>query len=163
MDQTTGTQEGTAMKVIQENASINLYTGARSRRIVGDGESHLVTCCHVSHGRLGPREDTEEEQRARAEFLSKLIDAATKALQKEHEMTRCKFHCQSVTKTMHRQNDGTEKLLYTAEFYAVYDGSEENKQFFAMTPSGTLKLGVYKEDLFLPGKDYYLDLSAAEA
>lgn len=72
-------------------------------------------------------------------------------------MTRCKFQCQSVTKAKYG-----EKLLYTAEFQAVYAGSEENKKFFEWTPSGTLRLGVYKEDLFEPGKEYYLDISECE-
>ena len=74
-------------------------------------------------------------------------------------MTRCKFHCSSVTKTSYRQGDGSEKMLYTADFFAVTEGSEENKKFFAWTPSGSLKLGTYKEDLFQPGGEYYLDIS----
>lgn len=73
-------------------------------------------------------------------------------------MTRCKFHCNSVRKSVAREGTG-EIFLYEAEFGAVYDGSEENKEFFKWTPSGSLKLGVYKKDVFEPGKDYYLDIS----
>ena len=73
-------------------------------------------------------------------------------------MTRCKFHCQSVRKFATREGL-EEKFVYEAEFSAVYDGSEENKEFFKWTPSGSLKIGVYKEDVFQPGKDYYVDLT----
>ncbi len=74
-------------------------------------------------------------------------------------MTRCKFHCASVTKTAYRQPNEPDTVLYTAEFYAVTDGSEENKKFFAWTPSGSLKVGTYREDLFQPGRDYYVDIT----
>ena len=73
-------------------------------------------------------------------------------------MTRCKFHCQSVEKSWDRSK---EKFVYTAKFSAVYDGSEENKKFFEYTPNGALSIGLYKEDLFVPGRDYYLDMSEA--
>lgn len=74
-------------------------------------------------------------------------------------MTRCKFQCTEVTKTLYHGK----RLLYTAGFSAVVDDSEENKKFFAWTPSGSLKLGTYKEDLFQPGKEYYLDISEVES
>lgn len=76
-------------------------------------------------------------------------------------MIRCKFRCSSVRKMSSRQGDGSYRLLYEAEFYAVSEGSEENREFFAWTPSGSLKVGVYKEDVFEPGKEYYLDISLA--
>ena len=72
-------------------------------------------------------------------------------------IVRCKYTCQSVTKRKHWQQK--DRFLFEAEFSAVTDGSEENKKFFEYTPSGTLKIGTYKEDLFEPGKDYYLDIS----
>lgn len=74
--------------------------------------------------------------------------------------TRCKFHCHSVRKFISGFGDN-KKPLYEAEFSAVIDGSEENKKFFEWTPSGSLKIGVYKEDVFQPGKEYYLDVSEA--
>jgi hypothetical protein len=58
---------------------------------------------------------------------------------------------------------GAGRTLYEAEFNAVTDGSEENKKFFEWTPSGSLKIGVYREDIFQPGQDYYLDISEAKA
>ena len=75
-------------------------------------------------------------------------------------MTRCKFHCNSVRKSVTREGM-EEKFVYEADFFAVYDGSDENKEFFKWTPSGSLKIGVYKEDIFQPGKDYYVDLTEA--
>lgn len=75
-------------------------------------------------------------------------------------MVRCKYQCQSITKRA-VYNDKS-KALYEAEFTAVMDGSPENKEFFAYTPSGSLKVGQYKADLFEVGKSYYLDISPAE-
>lgn len=74
--------------------------------------------------------------------------------------TRCKFSCQSVRKFMSGYGDN-KRPLYEAEFSAVTGDSEENKKFFEWTPSGSLKVGVYREDIFQPGKDYYLDISEA--
>ena len=73
--------------------------------------------------------------------------------------TRCKFHCQKITKMVHWNGQG--KFVYSAEFFVVHGDSPENKAFFEATPSGTLSLAVYKEDLFTPGKEYYLDISEA--
>ena len=74
-------------------------------------------------------------------------------------ITRCKYVCQAVTKRQHWSRK--ELFLYEASFSIVADGSEENKKFFEATPSGNLNIGTYKEDLFLPGKSYYLDISEA--
>ena len=74
-------------------------------------------------------------------------------------MVRCKFTCQSVTKRK-GWRDGDE-FHFDAEFSAVTGGSEENNEFWAATPSGTLKVSTVKADVFEPGKDYYLDISPA--
>lgn len=76
---------------------------------------------------------------------------------------RCKFTCQSVTRRRHySQTKRAEKqFLYEAEFSAVYDGSPENEAFYDATPSGSLKIGTYKEDIFEVGKDYFIDISEA--
>lgn len=75
-------------------------------------------------------------------------------------MTQCKFVCQSVTKRRHwDQNE--KRFLFEAEFTAVSGGSEENRKFFEATPSGSIKIGIYKEDIFEPGKEYYLDMREA--
>lgn len=76
---------------------------------------------------------------------------------------RCKFTCQTVTKRQHwdREKRDAKQFLFEAEFSAVTDGSEENKSFFDATPYGSLKIGTYKEDVFEPGKDYYIDISEA--
>lgn len=75
------------------------------------------------------------------------------------QTVRCKFRCESVHK---RLDTGKEKrFLYQFEFYAVYEGSEENKKYFAYTPSGNLKVGSFRDDLFEPGKEYYIDITEA--
>jgi len=147
------------MKLIGDTESVNLSTGKRQRRVVGDGESRVVPYEHIDHIRLGPHQETEEEVQQRAK---KIAAHLVRVAQKENRtMTRCKFHCSSVKKMAYRQDGGTDRMLYEAEFYAVSTGSDENKKFFEWTPSGSLKIGVYKEDLFEPGKDYYLDMSLA--
>ncbi len=72
--------------------------------------------------------------------------------------TRAKFTCNSVTKSKN-WDQSKSKYLYTAEFTVVQSGSEENKNFFASTPSGSIKISSYAEDLFEPGKEYFIDFS----
>lgn len=75
-------------------------------------------------------------------------------------VTRCKFHCTSVTKQKHW--DKRDTFLYSAEFQVVYNDSPENAIFFDATPIGSLKLGSYKQDAFEPGKEYFIDIAVAE-
>lgn len=72
---------------------------------------------------------------------------------------RCKFYCATISETLHNLNGG-KKSLYEAKFNVVYDGSEENKQFFQWTPTGELRVGLYKENTFQVGKEYYIDITA---
>jgi hypothetical protein len=75
-------------------------------------------------------------------------------------MIRCKFTCREVVKR--KPWRGSEHTFdYVAKFQAVMDGSEENKAFFAATPSGSLEIGVYSDDVFEVGRDYYVDLTPA--
>lgn len=73
-------------------------------------------------------------------------------------MVRCKFEC--ITKT-ERKGWGDTAKVYEYEFMAVTSGSDENKAFFAATPSGSLKVGCVRDDQFEIGKQYYLDISLA--
>ena len=41
-------------------------------------------------------------------------------------------------------------------------GSEENKKFYAATPSGSIELGQFGEEVFEPGKTYFVDFSEEE-
>ena len=74
-------------------------------------------------------------------------------------MTRCKFECVSVRKY---KGWGGNPHLHDAEFQAVTSGSEENKVFFAATPSGKLNVSTVVPDTFEVGKAYYLDITPAE-
>lgn len=74
-------------------------------------------------------------------------------------MTRCKFRCDSVEKA---KGFNGHEFVYTAKFNAVYGDSEENKKFFAATPSGQITLALIVSDQFQPGKEYYLDISPVE-
>lgn len=76
---------------------------------------------------------------------------------------RCKFVCQSITRSMSsKYNEATGKYetapLDTANLYVVTSGSEENKKFFASTPSGELKVGLHSVDHFEVGKEYYVEI-----
>ncbi len=77
----------------------------------------------------------------------------------ERKITRCKFNCQGVTKNAVYGKPG--KFTYFAKFQTVYSDSPENKAFFEATPSGTIEIGTYKEDVFTPGKEYYVDFVEA--
>lgn len=83
----------------------------------------------------------------------------------EHLTVRCKFTCASVTKRLSNTYDrqagkSVMRLVYDAKFFAVSSGSPENDQFFASTPSGELTVQTYREDLFVPGQDYFLTVTA---
>jgi hypothetical protein len=75
-------------------------------------------------------------------------------------MPRAKFTCLEVAK---RKNwDPAHPFVSAAKFTAVTSGSEENKSFFASTPSGTIELATVAPDVFEPGKDYYVDFTEAQ-
>ncbi len=74
-------------------------------------------------------------------------------------MTRCKFACMSVEKSVDWRAKGS--FLYAAKFTAVTGKSPENEAFFAATPSGSLSVSTVTQDLFTPGKSYYLDITEA--
>ena len=74
--------------------------------------------------------------------------------------TRCKFVCNEVRK---RQSGVPEfPFVFDVSFSPVTDGSDENKEFFAWTPCGALTLTI-KRDIFVPGREYYLNISEMEA
>lgn len=77
---------------------------------------------------------------------------------------RCKFICQSKREYRGWAGQGHDAPLYDYEFTAVTDGkSEENKMFFAFTPSGRLNVSTVTDGQFQVGKPYYLDLTLADA
>lgn len=77
---------------------------------------------------------------------------------------RCKFTCQSVTKTQSWETNPApgKEYHYAADFRAVVSGSEENDAFFAATPSGELRIATTTQDVFVVGQDYYLDIVPVE-
>jgi hypothetical protein len=52
-------------------------------------------------------------------------------------------------------------MLYNVRFVAVTEGSTENKAFWAATPSGTLTISMVAESGFVPGREYFLDITEA--
>jgi hypothetical protein len=70
--------------------------------------------------------------------------------------TRCKFTC--ISKREYPNWTPGQANLYEYEFSAVTSGSDENKAFFAATPSGSLKVSTVKDGSFQVGQAYFLDL-----
>lgn len=73
-------------------------------------------------------------------------------------VTRAKFTCNEVSK---RIGWGGNAFVYAAKFSVVTSGSDENKQFFASTPGGSIEVSTVKEDHFEVGKSYYVDFTEA--
>lgn len=71
---------------------------------------------------------------------------------------RCKFFCSSVTKAYDSYN---KRYTYEYKFSAVTSGSEENKQFWQFTPTGSLSVTGVRDDLFAPGQEYFIDIAPA--
>lgn len=77
-------------------------------------------------------------------------------------MVRAKYTCTSVSKAVNwNLNRAEQPFLYGYKFQVVSGNSPENKEFFASTPSGSLELNAVRDDLFVPGQDYYLDFTPA--
>jgi hypothetical protein len=71
--------------------------------------------------------------------------------------TRCKIVCQAVTKTLYADGE----FGYESRFSFVTSGSPENEQFYKWTPGGEVRVAITKNDVFVPGKQYYLDFVEA--
>lgn len=76
---------------------------------------------------------------------------------------RCKMVLNSIART--RGWGPSSPELQALAFTAVGDGSEENKKFFAMTPSGKLEVSTVNADAVASlelGKSYYIDIVESE-
>lgn len=80
-------------------------------------------------------------------------------------MVRCKFKCID----RHEFDAGGWHLnvprekMYSFHFQVVYGDSPENKDFYNSTPGGYLMISSVKNDLFVPGQEYYLDFTNASS
>lgn len=69
--------------------------------------------------------------------------------------TRAKFSCVEI-------KEFDSDCRATIKLTPVYSGSEENRQFYAWTPTGSIILGVLSADHgFKCGYDYYVDFTQA--
>ena len=81
---------------------------------------------------------------------------------------RAKFKLAEVTTRLSmKQNPHTQVWdsipLNSYKFYVVTGDNEENKKFFASTPSGTIELGIPNPDVkFEIGKEYFVDFVEAK-
>lgn len=72
------------------------------------------------------------------------------------KVTRCKFKCDSILLLENGHKNVT--LL------PVMSGSEENKSFWKQSPGGKFELYYVNPEVeFIPGKEYYIDISLAAA
>ncbi len=74
-------------------------------------------------------------------------------------MTRAKFKCSEVAKKV---GWGDNLVMYAAKFNVVYGDNEENKIFFASTPSGTIDMTTIREDHFEVGEEYFVDFTKVD-
>lgn len=73
-----------------------------------------------------------------------------------------KFTVNSVNK---RKGWGENPWVYDINLNPVTSGSEENKQFYAATPSGNITLSTVNESVaseMEPGKNFYVTFEAAD-
>jgi len=73
-------------------------------------------------------------------------------------MVRAKFVCEK------KDSNTQDEIAGTVALRAVYEGSPENKEFFSMTPAGTISLSTVNGEAyqqFEKGKEYYVDFTPA--
>ncbi len=76
---------------------------------------------------------------------------------------RAKFVVQSITRQKHWDREKGE--IHTVKLSPVAGNSEENKQFYAATPSGSIELGTVNEQAgrqFELGAEYYVDFQKVD-
>lgn len=76
-------------------------------------------------------------------------------------MVRCKVKCDAKEVS----GAGTESECAHIKMSPVYDGSEENKEFFKYTPGGNVEFFVVNKvaaDQIEQDKEYYIDITPAE-
>lgn len=72
---------------------------------------------------------------------------------------RAKFTVQQITR---RHGKSENQEVHTVEMWPVTGGCDENKYFFASTPTGKIELGTIKPNLFELNKTYYVDFTPAD-
>jgi len=75
---------------------------------------------------------------------------------------RAKFKVASVTLQPHW--DIAKGLTHTIKLQPVTTGSDENKAFYAATPSGQIELSILNDEIgkqFEIGSEYYIDFTKA--
>ena len=77
---------------------------------------------------------------------------------------RAKFTVQQITRrqtTVWKDGKSENQEVHTVEMWPVTGGSDENKSFFASTPTGKIELGTINPNLFELNKTYYVDFAEA--
>lgn len=77
---------------------------------------------------------------------------------------RAKFRVDRIERSLHW--DRTKGEIQTIVMSPVCDGSDENKRFYAATPSGQVNLGTVNGEAaaqFQLGEEYYVDFTPAKS
>lgn len=99
--------------------------------------------------------------------------ALVERMEKLMPEVRAKFRCMESTRKYVSTRGGVDYFEYQIRLLPVmekvkgggYDPTEENKKFFAATPSGEITLNVVAESAgksFVPGQAYYVDFTPAD-
>jgi hypothetical protein len=77
-------------------------------------------------------------------------------------MVRAKFYVSTLTKQ--KMYNGQDGIGVVVKLNPVISGSDENKDFYKLSPSGSIELGTVNESAaaqFEIGKEYYVDFTPA--
>jgi len=135
-------------------------------------------CSDVSHIRLGPKRETQEDFDARYQKVADEIIHAVKAQREKPTMSvRAKFtytgYESSLSSSLkdgkkYGDPDAYEQVeMRTLKFAPVYgnnDPNHENTKFWKSSPSGSISLGTINPEAwkhFELGKEYYIDFTPA--
>ena len=150
------------MKVYGDVERVNLATGERFRRVSGDGESRLVSCC--DHTRLGPGIEREREMENNA---ADSVGSLVRELQRRDAMSaalRLKMSVNSVKIVADTNGDKTQEEIGLNAVYSNEEGSA-NKQWSKWTPAASLTMTISNPQAFgklLPGQFVFVDLTPCD-
>jgi len=150
------------VKVYGDVERVNLATGERFRRVSGDGESRLVSCC--DHTRLGPGIEREREMENNA---ADSVGSLVRELQRRDAMSaalRLKMSVNSVKIVADTNGDKTQEEIGLNAVYSNEEGSA-NKQWSKWTPAASLTMTISNPQAFgklLPGQFVFVDLTPCD-
>jgi hypothetical protein len=112
--------------------------------------------------RLGPQpKDEEQFQRECLAFADHIVAEARRRMTMEGSVLRCKVR---VSEVLHQKKSDGSTEQERVKLSAVYDGSEENKQWSKWTPYALFELSISNPHAFgklSSGHEFYIDFTPA--